>query len=109
MIRLPPRSTRTATRFPYTTLFRSRHALDAGGRLRDRRGVAGEIPPSRRAGADRGLRSRHLPQLRLAVGARSGVDPVAGGNRDARPAAARPALAPETAPGQMARDRKSVV
>src|SRR3546814_14185849 len=27
MIRLPPRSTRTDTRFPYTTLFRSRRAL----------------------------------------------------------------------------------
>src|SRR3546814_13454231 len=36
MIRRPPRSTRTDTLFPYTTLFRSaakfqRHALDAGG------------------------------------------------------------------------------
>src|SRR3546814_20467524 len=28
MIRLPPRSTRTDTLFPYTTLFRSRAALD---------------------------------------------------------------------------------
>src|SRR3546814_12902021 len=28
MIRLPPRSTRTDTRFPYTTLFRSALALD---------------------------------------------------------------------------------
>src|SRR3546814_11124502 len=28
MIRLPPRSTRTDTLFPYTTLFRSRPALD---------------------------------------------------------------------------------
>src|SRR3546814_18384710 len=27
MIRLPPRSTRTDTRFPYTTLFRSRRRL----------------------------------------------------------------------------------
>src|SRR3546814_16864453 len=27
MIRRPPRSTRTDTLFPYTTLFRSRHAL----------------------------------------------------------------------------------
>src|SRR3546814_20973093 len=26
MIRLPPRATRTDTHFPYTTLFRSRHA-----------------------------------------------------------------------------------
>src|SRR3546814_11035571 len=29
MIRRPPRSTRTDTLFPYTTLFRSRHALAA--------------------------------------------------------------------------------
>src|SRR3546814_13396410 len=38
MIRRPPRSTRTDTLFPYTTLFRSRHLLivepaDAGTRL----------------------------------------------------------------------------
>src|SRR3546814_4457418 len=31
MIRLPPRSTRTDTLFPYTTLFRSLAFLDAGG------------------------------------------------------------------------------
>src|SRR3546814_13000144 len=30
MIRRPPRSTRTDTRFPYTTLFRSRATLGAG-------------------------------------------------------------------------------
>src|SRR3546814_9994818 len=30
MIRLPPRSTRTDTRFPYTTRFRSRPRLDEG-------------------------------------------------------------------------------
>src|SRR3546814_18261912 len=30
MIRRPPRSTRTDTLFPYTTLFRSRAAMDAG-------------------------------------------------------------------------------
>src|SRR3546814_18190766 len=34
MIRRPPRSTRTDTRFPYTTLFRSERAwLDTGKRL----------------------------------------------------------------------------
>src|SRR3546814_7420301 len=31
MIRRPPRSTRTDTLFPYTTLFRSRHHLGDGG------------------------------------------------------------------------------
>src|SRR3546814_7918488 len=35
MIRRPPRSTRTDTLFPYTTLFRSR--ADAGGQLLDQR------------------------------------------------------------------------
>src|SRR3546814_17199362 len=33
MIRLPPRSTRTDTLFPYTTLFRSRTVVDAAGSL----------------------------------------------------------------------------
>src|SRR3546814_10121969 len=32
MIRLPPRSTRTDTRFPYTTLFRSATTLEGPGR-----------------------------------------------------------------------------
>src|SRR3546814_4803842 len=41
MIRRPPRSTRTATLFPYTTLFRSR--LDA-------RGGVGLVHPCRRIG-----------------------------------------------------------
>src|SRR3546814_4368204 len=40
MIRRPPRSTRTDTLFPYTTLFRSRGGIDAGdmasGRKRGR-------------------------------------------------------------------------
>src|SRR3546814_8947579 len=40
MIRRPPRSTRTDTLFPYTTLFRSHHRdadRDTGGRLELRR------------------------------------------------------------------------
>src|SRR3546814_6360281 len=38
MIRRPPRSTRTDTLFPYTTLFRSaRHGLGRGGQLQLRR------------------------------------------------------------------------
>src|SRR3546814_12363075 len=32
MIRRPPRSTRTDTRFPYTTLFRSKHGANRTGR-----------------------------------------------------------------------------
>src|SRR3546814_11408925 len=41
MLRRPPRSTRTDTPFPYTTLFRSRADRRTCGR--DRRGVA--VPP----------------------------------------------------------------
>src|SRR3546814_9503987 len=44
MIRRPPRSTRTDTLFPYTTLFRSR-----GTRARDRRRALGAQPEARRA------------------------------------------------------------
>src|SRR3546814_14456491 len=50
MIRRPPRSTRTDTLFPYTTLFRSRGVR--GGALR--RG-AGGVPPGSRCAA-RGCR-----------------------------------------------------
>src|SRR3546814_5518399 len=49
MIRLPPRSTRTDTLFPYTTLFRSdarrRHRRDGPGR-----GRQGAAVPRHRAG-----------------------------------------------------------
>src|SRR3546814_4764964 len=44
MIRRPPRSTRTDTLFPYTTLFRS-------AQLRDDHRAADRMPASRRAGA----------------------------------------------------------
>src|SRR3546814_2503594 len=36
MIRRPPRSTRTDTLFPYTTLFRSLVVVDGGGEARQR-------------------------------------------------------------------------
>src|SRR3546814_7256272 len=41
MIRRPPRSTRTDTLFPYTTLFRSRAVRGTHRGLRDQRPVAG--------------------------------------------------------------------
>src|SRR3546814_3728064 len=40
MLRRPPRSTRTVTLFPYTTLFRSRRAPRGRGRARRRRASA---------------------------------------------------------------------
>src|SRR3546814_12848977 len=56
MIRRPPRSTRTDTLFPYTTLFRSRHADPAaratrrspGGRARFARRLPSRRTPRRR-------------------------------------------------------------
>src|SRR3546814_8358590 len=66
MIRRPPRSTRTDTLFPYTTLFRSL-ALRVGlGRQRLQRL---EIHLADRAGQARMQRRQHLAALRiLAVG-----------------------------------------
>src|SRR3546814_4665526 len=60
MIRRPPRSTRTDTLFPYTTLFRSLQQVQHAGRLQrpheavDERGhgvAAGEVLPVRAAQA----------------------------------------------------------
>src|SRR3546814_3311918 len=64
MIRRPPRSTRTDTLFPYTTLFRSPGADPAVGRARQagaqwHRGVHLRADPAGRAG--RGQGHRHPP------------------------------------------------
>src|SRR3546814_4053250 len=59
MIRRPPRSTRTDTLFPYTTLFRSGLVAVAG--LADVEGLAG-MPDAGASAFDRG--SGHLPAQR---------------------------------------------
>src|SRR3546814_6281670 len=70
MIRRPPRSTRTDTLFPYTTLFRSLpHASDAGSRKDDGHRPVGRIQHAPAGGADR----RHVPL-------RHQGDPAAAGN-----------------------------
>src|SRR5213593_889877 len=51
MIRRPPRSTRLATLFPYTTLFRSLHLLRRAGGARRPRQVAGRPHPGAAGGA----------------------------------------------------------
>src|SRR3546814_6273379 len=48
MIRRPPRSTRTDTLFPYTTLFRSHHLRPLSGSVW--RGFRGHTTPPSRAG-----------------------------------------------------------
>src|SRR3546814_4674268 len=52
MIRRPPRSTRTDTRFPYTTLFRSQDALFLPAFHRLAHVVAHEVAHVLRAGAE---------------------------------------------------------
>src|SRR3546814_6933589 len=54
MIRRPPRSTRTDTLFPYTTLFRSRRRLTGEHRFVDRRTTVDHhaVDRHRLAGAD---------------------------------------------------------
>src|SRR3546814_12360594 len=65
MIRRPPRSTRTDTLFPYTTLFRS----DRAGRLRPGRLMVQGRPPARRwlgaVRAPRGYQRHHLIPIGL--------------------------------------------
>src|SRR3546814_4392264 len=52
MIRRPPRSTRTDTLFPYTTLFRSRAAREATDRKRRRTRVGHGVPKLNRRPAE---------------------------------------------------------
>src|SRR3546814_17275732 len=72
MIRLPPRSTRTDTLFPYTTLFRSRLDNELRG-LGDRHEIAGHALVGNRHGTagsdllleewhDRAARSQHIAE-----------------------------------------------
>src|SRR3546814_6499120 len=66
MIRRPPRSTRTDTLFPYTTLFRSRRPTRQGAAYGlERRGAGGRSP------ADRARRGLFSARLRLRGRARN--------------------------------------
>src|SRR3546814_14207019 len=69
MVRRPPRSTRTYTLFPYTTLFRSGDGLRRGGERQDdghallgRRAAKGGAPPIMAGGASRHFESFHLSE-----------------------------------------------
>src|SRR3546814_6403688 len=63
MIRRPPRSTRTDTLFPYTTLFRALevrdHELGQVGPVAGRRGLGGDVALERFVGLQHGGR-RHV-------------------------------------------------
>src|SRR3546814_6844593 len=84
MIRRPPRSTRTDTLFPYTTLFRSlgvAGAAEHAARLRGKReDVAGLGKVARlRVGAHRGAHG-----MRAVVGGNAGGDALGGLDADGR-------------------------
>src|SRR3546814_3328436 len=66
MIRRPPRSTRTDTLFPYTTLFRSIVPLRPAGRGGDQGLGSGDLARRRRKGGVAGVDLRRMDQ-RLAV------------------------------------------
>src|SRR3546814_9625569 len=77
MIRRPPRSTRTDTLFPYTTLFRSRQAMDrdgrGSGRPRDEGGAAhlcARLPAA--VGPHRNLGGCRMKRMLVLGGCRSG-------------------------------------
>src|SRR3546814_18962545 len=70
MIRRPPRSTRTDTLFPYTTLFRSGGRAGRPVRTRLRRRRAALLPaPARPGRRRRALRGTRRPRARTARGA----------------------------------------
>src|SRR3546814_20937139 len=86
MIRLPPRSTRTDTLFPYTTLFRSGNAPDSDrGPLRTARNGAHCLQPlsfrRRRTGRDRPSHGRIAQHSREAYGPRPHPPPPAPSER----------------------------
>src|SRR3546814_16850463 len=86
MIRRPPRSTRTDTLFPYTTLFRSGdrqlHPVcdpERGGAGADAGGIhrkPGDLPAGR---GDRAVRARGLPGNGIHAADRPALDPHSGG------------------------------
>src|SRR3546814_13479595 len=67
MIRRPPRSTRTDTLFPYTTLFRSIHGIPAAGRATGGGIERGRFGAGQRA-APRALRTAQADRRRRATG-----------------------------------------
>src|SRR3546814_19521715 len=86
MILRPPRSTRTDTLFPYTTLFRSHHAVHLAQQLLH--------APEAAAGKDRLLVRHHAPPVLVFAGAASAASSPRGSSTCTRyspyPAASLP-------------------
>src|SRR3546814_17615870 len=95
MIRRPPRSTRTDTLFPYTTLFRSAGEAGAGSRQHHE---PGQDPAGLAAAGERPRQSRRAPQRRRGQRSRSGTPTARGGIAEGS-AAARDSVWPAASPG----------
>src|SRR3546814_3372930 len=95
MIRRPPRSTRTDTLFPYTTLFRSAGEAGAGSRQYHEPGQ----DPAGLAAAGERPRRRRRAQCRRARRRRAGTATARGGIAERR-AAARDSAKPAAKPGR---------
>src|SRR3546814_16389703 len=89
MIRRPPRSTRTDTLFPYTTLFRSPGATAQHAVRRCRCGLHRACPSCRAA-----VRELQRPDRASRVGSTSVYDPAPPGTLTFIPVAGVPAIAP---------------
>src|SRR3546814_15885346 len=84
MIRRPPRSTRTDTLFPYTTLFRSRACgVSSGGQVRRREHGGGRVSSRRDRDALRRSVSAWTLELALKFGPQPDPLPVYGASRPA--------------------------
>src|SRR3546814_9292138 len=122
MLRRPPRSTRTDTLFPYTTLFRSQRQYDGRLHIQTRCDV-GQIPGTAghqrhrfdQPARGRALRRHSRPAMRwallsiaaaAAIGGCSADAPTDAANQDERPVASSRA-ADDTAPSPAAPERKS--
>src|SRR3546814_12063077 len=114
MIRRPPRSTRTDTLFPYTTLFRSRPAIEADDALGAEPAAVPDCGAARRdrGGDRRGLRPRadtdQLSDRRPArAGNRAARDRLEQRGPDAR-ASGRPPAAPRLDGERLGRPRTAL-
>src|SRR3546814_11116790 len=88
MIRRPPRSTRTDTLFPYTTLFRSELPASTSALALLVGGVAGEVTRRReltQLHADHVFVDRHRHELAAVVDAERPADEIRQDGRQARP------------------------
>src|SRR3546814_9952297 len=89
MIRRPPRSTRTDTLFPYTTLFRSQADLDRPAdeiRVEGDREIAVDLPAAHVPRGDVGIGGMHRRRQRAARPKGDDTGSGDGNHRDAKPA-----------------------